>query len=240
VYTIGDTKERFIPMTKKPVGRIIFLGGSYTFGHGVDDDKTYTYLLGKRYWENWHIVNKAVMGWGTSHAYLLVSEEIEGSTPPSVVIYAMIPDHIPRNYIRRDWVKYLKRDHPHFELINGKLELQGTITVAGSELDSPEVREKELDLTKAFLVEMSKKCGNKNIPFIVVLLPSREWPPVIPIITTILVEHNIPYLDISRMNIKGFPNDYHPNQNDHELIAGAISGSFITAKLAELEKSLLL
>src|SRR5712692_5277614 len=60
LYTIGKDKERYIPAPAKPQGRILFLGDSFTFGHGVNDDENYPYFL-SRHWPEWQIVNKAVM-----------------------------------------------------------------------------------------------------------------------------------------------------------------------------------
>jgi len=159
-YTIGNDKGRVIPVPEEPLGRILFLGGSLTYGYGVDDDKTYPYILSQKYWRNWHIVNKAVSGWGTSHAYMTLSEEMERDKRPSVVIYGMISQHIQRNYIREGWVHTVAKyfhSHPHFELVDGNLEFQGVVNVSESKPYSSEVRKKELELTRAFLIEMKKK-----------------------------------------------------------------------------------
>src|SRR5581483_10984107 len=118
--------------------------------HGVNDVENYPYLL-SRYWPEWQVVNKAVMAWGTSHAYMVLAEELESARPPSMVVYATTPDIILRNYKRRSWVKYLSqydRDHPYFEIVDGKLAYQGIVaSVADGEPDSPELRDKELELT---------------------------------------------------------------------------------------------
>lgn len=237
-YTIGNNKERYIPISQRPQGKILFLGCSHTFGEGVEDDENYPYLLSKIYWLNWHIENKAVMGWGTSHAYMLLSQEIESDNPPSAVIYGMIPNHITRNYIRKSWVKRVaqyNREHPHFELIDGNLIFQGLVNVANSKEDNPELHNKEVEMTISFLVGIRNMCKQKRIPFIVILLPQGRLTLPYVIIRT-LVENKIPFLDLSEMKNEGFPHDGHPNRNDHKRIAQAISKSSISEILQSLPK----
>lgn len=224
-YTIGDHGERYIPAPDHPLGRILFLGGSLTFGHGVEDDENYPYLL-SRHWSGWHIVNRAAMGWGTSHAYVALRKEIESDTPPSMAIYAMIPHHIARNYIRRSWLRMLSRygrGQAHFEPIGGVPVFQGVVGVAEGKEDSPELCRTEMELTQAFLLAMHRLCQQKQIPFVVMLL--RKPPPGA--IYRTLTENRTLTLDLLNVRIDGFPHDDHPNPSDHRRIAEAISKSFV-------------
>ncbi len=191
-----------------------------------------------KYWPNWAIVNKATLAWGTSHAYLMVSRETEGVPLPSAVVYSMIPDHISRNYIRKSWLRELSRfdrEQPHFEIIDGKLAFQGVVGIEQGMEDSPELRQKELGLTNAFLVGMQTRCAEKSVPLFVVLLSKSDWPPVI--IKT-LVENQIHYLDLSETKIDYFPHDSHPNESGHRQIAAAIANSFINTEILRLEANL--
>ena len=81
-YTIDSNKERFIPGPKILAGYIVFLGGSFTFGTCVNDRESYPYILATEHWKNWDIRNAAVGAWGTSQAYLMLSDLIESNTPP--------------------------------------------------------------------------------------------------------------------------------------------------------------
>jgi hypothetical protein len=68
-------------------------------------------------WPEWRIVNKGIMGWGTIQAYLTLSKMLQDGKRPSMVIYNMIPEHLPRNYIRKSWVQMmgdLNFFHPQF------------------------------------------------------------------------------------------------------------------------------
>lgn len=139
---------------------------------------------------------------------MALSEELKSDNPPSLLIYAMIPHHINRNYIRKRWVNILSkkndRYHPHFEIINGNLEFQSVVCNVNGKQNMRKLRAKELELTVAFLINMQKKCKQRKIPFITILLPQPHrhsaWPPFI---IASLVEHNILFLDLSEMKIKG-------------------------------------
>jgi|GEM_PF-2497894 len=236
-YTIGPDGERFIPKPAHPVGRIHILGGSFAFGIGVNDEETFAYLL-SQHWPDWYIINKAVMGWGTSHAYITLSRALKSDHPPDVVIYIMIPHHITRNYIRKSWVQFIAKwdfKHPHFELVDGKPEFQGIITLDQSQDDYPGMRQKEIELTQAFLENMHRLCDEKQIPFVVVLLPGMvRMPPYS--ITKVLTENHIGVIDLSEMKLEKFLFDTHPNRNDHKRIADAIQKSFLPELLENIKK----
>lgn len=228
-YTIGADQERYISPPAKPLGRILFLGCSFTFGHGVDDQDNYPAVLAKEYWKDWHIVNKAVMGWGTAHAYQQLLEEMEKKSLPSLVIYAMLPHHITRNYIRKSWVETLskfKRKHPHFEIVGGELEFKGVIDISQSREDSPELRKKEIELTIAFLNNMQKICKEKGIPFLVILLPSNQavWPAAV---IAALAKHDIQFVDMAEMEMKEIYTDQHPAPAEHRRIAKVLADAVI-------------
>ncbi len=228
-YTIGPNKARITPSPHQPVlGHVLFLGGSYTFGHGVDDNDNYPSILAT-YWKHWKIDNMAVAGWGTSHAYMTLQNALNGPTPPSIVIYGMIEHHLKRNYIRKHWVNQIAKvlgGHPHFELVDGQLKFMGIVNASSHLVDPPDLREKEIALTKAFLVQMQTMCRQNHVPFVVVFLDYKR--PVPATVVRTMQEHDIKILDLSAIRIKGFQNDPHPNPEDHRHIADAIAASFVS------------
>lgn len=225
-YAIGSEKERFIPKPQNSLGRILFLGGSFTFGQGVDNDDTFPHIL-STHWKQRHILNKAVMGWGTSHAYMLLLQEMKSPNPPEVTIYVMIPHHITRNYIRRSWVQLLDsfdRAHPHFKLIDGELILKGVVDGSHNLPENPEVLEQEIALTQRFLIEMQDISSQNETEFVVILLGKHHYASIY----NVMVENNINVLDLSNIEIEGFESgDRHPNPNDHRRISQEILSSFI-------------
>ncbi|MDF1587597.1 MAG: SGNH/GDSL hydrolase family protein [Gammaproteobacteria bacterium] len=226
-YTIGPNKERVIPKPADPVGNILFVGRSYTFGHGVNDDENYPYIL-SRYWRNVAIENKAVSGWGTVHAYMTLQDEVKKGKRPDVVIYSMIAHHTKRNYIRVHWVKQITQllgNHPHFELIDDQLVFEGVVNGSSKLIDPPDIENKELALTQKFLSQMQKICLEHGIKFVVVGLDYKR--PIPSDIIKTLDDNKIRFLDLSSVKIKGFTVDPHPTPDDHRLIADAIAQSFI-------------
>lgn len=231
-YTIGVGGERYIAAPKNPKGRVLFLGGSLTFGHGVEDSESFPALLAREYWSDFEVVNRAVMGWGTAHAYLSLLDELRSGRKPKMVIYGYIPDHVVRNYIRKDWIEVMeryKRKHPHFEIKDGELSFKGVVGLAGGLEDSAELGEKELKLTAAFLAAMKKLCQERDIPFVVIFLPKLQ--PLQAEVIKAIRDNRISSLDISRDRPEGFPGDPHPNAKDHRRIAESIGGSFITERI---------
>ena len=237
-YTIDAEKGRRIPAPERPRGRIYFLGCSYTFGWGVEDNQNYPYLLATKHWADWEVKNRSVNGWGTVHAYLVLRKELEKISGPAIFIYGITPDHIPRNYIRKEWITSLaksNRKHPYFDLNEGVLKFHGTVGVLESKQGDEEVRRKELELTSAFLVAMHRLSSERNIPFIVILLPQKhrvawgwnDWPPEK---VKVLVENRIPFLDLTEMKerLDYIKYDVHPTARGHELIADAIARSFVS------------
>jgi len=243
-YTIGGEGERAIPSPVDPLGRILFLGSSYTFGFGVDDRENYPYLLATEHWQGWQVLNKAVNGWGTVHAHMLLEEELKGPSPPALAIYNSVPDHVCRNYLRPAWLKMLAlshQAHPHFELSAGRPIFRGLATVKDAVQDEAEVRLKELDLTAAFISSMHRQAMKRNVGFIVVLLPQRfevacgpvAWPPSL---IRALTEQGVSILDLSE--IKGqmtwLEHDAHPDRGGHRVLASAMAESFVSDTLRSL------
>ncbi len=229
-YTIGHHEERFIPSPANPIGRILFLGGSFTFGHCVNDHETYPYILATEFWKNWEVRNMSSSGWGTTQAYLKLVDAINSDAPPSMVIYGMISPHVQRNYLRQSHLQVLTaslKKIPHFELVNGELIFHGAVRVPSELEDSLELRKKEYALTSALLLGMNRMCAEKNIPFFVIFLPHSEQYPL-QVIHTIYDAH-LQFLDLSTLVEEVLsPKDRHPTAHGHRMIAQAIASSFIS------------
>jgi hypothetical protein len=107
---------------------------------------------------------------------------------PVLILYAMIPDHVRRNYLRKSWVGHVMhgrpiggdsdrmlRGHPHFEVIDGRLVSRGLITdILYAIEDSEALRYAEAAVTESFLVEMHAVSFAKNVPFAVIVLPENH------------------------------------------------------------------
>ncbi len=226
-YTIDEKRQRLIPKPAQSRGRIVFVGGSYTFGFGVEDDEPFPAILARDYWPEWRIENRAVSGYGTAHAYLTVLDELEGDDRPAAIIYPLLNGHIIRNYIRREWVHNLGvygRQHPHFELINGNLVFEGLVGEEESLPGDERVAATERELTVRFVQEINRMCNEEGVAFFLVLLPGRQW---VPSMVAGLYKVDPEPLDLSLFPLKAFVEDGHPNPEDHRGLAQAIADSFI-------------
>jgi hypothetical protein len=219
------------------------VGGSFAVGHGVEDDETFSSVLGERYWKDYKLANGAVSGWGTANCYLRTMAELQSDDPPVLVIYAMIWQHVERNYIRREWLEHLrfahaarvdgklavgvdgiKTYHPHFELVDDQLQLQGIINREAGLDVTPALVRTELELTNAFIREMHETATSHGVEFAVVLLGHAE-DPYDPAFLAFMDSLGIVYLDLSDTVPDGFYDDEHPNPADHRWIAEQIAQS---------------
>lgn len=90
-YSIDlDGHRRTGPPSDKP--KIVALGGSFTFGYGVDDVQTYSALL-ERSLGDYDVINAGAMAWGTTHAWLKLQDILATDTEVRLVLYGFI--HLP-------------------------------------------------------------------------------------------------------------------------------------------------
>ena len=129
-YSIDEHGFRLLATPSEPNRHVLFLGGSYTFGHGVSDLQNIPALMATRHWPKSRVVNAAVNGWGTVQSYLKLKELIGLDPKASMVLYGWMSRHAERNYLS---IRRLKNYHdqgyksPYFDLDeNGNLLLQGT------------------------------------------------------------------------------------------------------------------
>jgi hypothetical protein len=234
-YTIGANRARITPQKTGEQKTVLFVGGSHTFGYGVDDHEAFPAILGQDAWNQWSVENRAVTGWGTSHALLTVRDALESQSLPEAVIYVMIPHHFNRNYLRRSWVSGVAEygfKHPHFELVEEVLEFQGLAGVAESLEDGLGVRRKEVALTEAMITTMHNETKAKGVQFVLVLLPRQflesQWPPQF---IDAIYRTGMNVLDLTELEPDFISeNDRHPTKEMHRRIAKEIHAWF-TPKL---------
>ncbi len=69
------------------------MGGSFSWGHGMENDKTFTEILGREF--NVPVANFAYGSYGTVQSLQLL--ERHSNLKPKVIIYGFIADHLRRN-----------------------------------------------------------------------------------------------------------------------------------------------
>ncbi len=101
VYTIDQDGHRITPPTKdndSPACLLLF-GDSVTFGEGVNDEQTFSFLVGQQLQEEYAVTNLAFSGYGP-HQMLSAFES--GRVAPDArcrsqqFVYVAIPEHIAR------------------------------------------------------------------------------------------------------------------------------------------------
>ena len=90
----------------KPITRpaVLVVGGSYTQGYGVTDDKPYSYLLNRQFSER-DFLNYGTGGYGTYQSLLRVERYFkQDKQKAGLVIYGIIGHHPTRNVAAPSWV----------------------------------------------------------------------------------------------------------------------------------------
>ena len=96
-------RNETIAVTKK----IVSLGCSFTYGYGVNDTETFTYLLQKNH-PNFNFTNMGVIGYGTVQSYLQLNKIVNSKNSPDVVILNFASYHLERNPMVASYRRALK------------------------------------------------------------------------------------------------------------------------------------
>jgi hypothetical protein len=221
MYTVDADGHRVTPAPAQPRATVVFVGDSFTFGTGVEDQQTFPWLLGADYWPDVKVVNAGVGGWGMTQGYLAIEDLLGQALPPSAIVYQMIPDDIYRSYLRSPVTTGVRR---RLEFVNGQFVMRDVRPGPASPV-TPELVEREIRMASDLLVAMQALCDAHHVPFAVLLLADRGSYP--PDISYALGEHKILTVALTRLLYERFTHDYHPNAADHRRIAAAIASSKI-------------
>jgi len=241
-YSTGEYGQRLADAPDDPNGRILFLGGSFTFGYGVNDTEPFPAVLGSGVWKDWEVINRAVSGWGTVHALLTLEEELAAGRIPDLVIYSMIPHHLHRNYLRKSWMENIwaeGRAHPKVVVENGRPVHQGLAKPGDGLEETSDLEQAEDELFWAVLKRMQKLCKDSGCPLKVALLPpSTDWQRYSPtFVKTLLDQEGLEMLDLSSLDLPFILSDPHPTAEGHVILAEAFdqssAGEFVRERAAK-------
>lgn len=226
-YNIDSNGNRRVP--KAGAGpEIIFLGGSFTFGYGVEDAEAYPAVL-QRGFPEWKAVNSGAMAWGTVHAWLKLTQRLKQPGRPAMIVYGFIDHHRQRNWLRRRWLESLRRknsfENPRVQIVGDRVVWQGLANPEVHGLDDSEaVVEAENEITARLLSEMALNCRREGVPFLVIYLPDgSDATHHHPLQSTFdLLAKEGAFIDL-RSVIEHpqarFPNNNHPSAEGHCMIA---------------------
>ena len=133
VYSFDERGNRASSQPSDPLAhpQVVFLGGSFMFGEGLNDHETlpsqFSMAAGRR------VVNAGMHGYGSHQAYRLLDDSLTydnrvGGQPTDLVVYRMIGDHRNRASGRYSW----DRHGPCYQLSSeGKPQYQGSFLRCG-------------------------------------------------------------------------------------------------------------
>lgn len=234
----------------------LFLGCSYTFGFGLNDDETLPSYFNEFTDSSFHVVNYAYIGYGTHHALKITQEKIAKektilSSDSSIAIYSFIPHHILRSAGKVYW----DLQGPWYEIENDSITYKGTfenrsllgsnrlVTIAKEvwrfsylhrKFFAP-VKKQDVLRTVKMIEQMNIEFKRHSISFYVVLGSEQVKTPEIDFFYSEFYKTGIPYFLIDSIipDIKSNHDAYfivgdgHPNPNYNRKLA-----EFLAKKIA--------
>jgi hypothetical protein len=230
VATYNTDSHRFRETESQQPGNeniptILCLGGSFTFGQGVENDQTYP-----AYWDqaapDVRVLNAGVNGWGTVQALLFLQRILESDSKPSLVTYGLIPSHADRNADRETWLDLIDRSgrkKPVLINVEGQLVFDRLIGAGEGRPASELLGRDELQLTINAVSQMSKLCNSQDIEFYCLLLGddrSNETAEQVQSDGLVRLIANsgvrvIDFLDLPKLR---YPHDGHPTREWHQRV----------------------
>lgn len=257
--TIEKKGNRFIKNSEKNEGNIIFIGGSFTQGWGINDDQTFSSLIKKNF-KDYNVYNFGQSGYGGVQSLLLLENIIKKIEKPKLIIYGFIEHHEQRNVARSTWLetllRYSKRGHDHkpkipYATINkdnqliihepkGYIEFwlreKSSLILILEKFTNKQInrqRKKYQDLvTKQIFIEMKKIADENNSNFLIVNLyfSNKDNEKNYEVFIN---EKNLNYTNCNLNLDKSLLilNDFHPNHKANELYRKCIKDYIEKKKL---------
>lgn len=224
VYHIGADGFRIIPKTSDdPLAKEIdFVGCSFTFGSGVEDDETFSAILAAEAWPRRRVRNISCGGWSTTHSYLAIQDLLEHSERILAIFHGYIGDHLRRNHLRRSYRQVVRGNFPFFELVDGRAKYRGVRKFDEATIpDGKGVDREEEEITLALLRGMAEMCRAKAVPFAVLVLHRKSDR----ILDRLVAEGGVNVIDVSGASDDFHPIDGHPTRYWHRAVAAALAAS---------------
>ena len=237
-YTIGSDGDRIVPGSPDSGTTVSFLGCSFCFGLGVNDDEVFSSIIQREYWKGCRLRNLGCIAYGTSHVLLRLQDEVRAGRKTDLAIYCWMWHHRFRNYRRRGWLKFMTHikpcKNPLHEVERGQLVFKGLIGVDQSLDDNdPTLPHLEDQVTYALLKAIRALCQEHGIRLVVVMYPFvLASGPAGEVSDRKMVSDcrslGIEYLDLTRCTALTdpadyYPNDGHPKASWHEVVARLIA-----------------
>lgn len=226
--------------------KVVFLGGSFTMGRGVDDDETFVWKTQEKF-PGLDFRNLGVGAYGTYQSLMVLENEIKKRETPKVVIYGLIDNHMHRNVAQAKWMEVLYYNRydtvPEIPFItmndNGTLirnkptshtklplsmyfitmlQLERSINMILSYKREQNAKE----VLKILILEMKELCERQNIQFYVNVLHwnTDGFSDLIKFFQSNKIQHincNVPLSEDNTIK-----DDGHPDESVHKIWADSV------------------
>ena len=113
----------FVPKGQHDKSAVAFVGDSFTFGLGVDDDETFVHLLSATGAQTHRAhLNFGVIGYSTDQQLLMIQDDVLRFSPGAVFLVVYLGNDLFDNELA--FPLQAKQAKPYFELVSGALELR--------------------------------------------------------------------------------------------------------------------
>lgn len=223
---------------KNAAPQILCLGGSFTFGQGVEDFETFSARLEALLGGQDRVVNGGVNGWGTVQVMLQLERILDSSNAltdtalPQKVFYGFLPIHANRNSDRESWLAMLSQSGRRKPVVvmgeSGRWEFSKLVGVEEGRLPGAELNDDETQITLGCIAQMDEMCRERGVSFVCLLLGEDRTETTPEGITCESVrsfcqDEGIAWVDCTDLPVLRFPHDGHPTVQWHESVAQRLS-----------------
>lgn len=168
--------------------RVLFIGDSYTFGWGVDQQEVLPYqleqlLAGPPYAMNVDIYNLGVPGYNTVQEFHLLNQVLDRYSPELVMVGYVMNDAQPQANVHerpsvryryvRSWLLAFIKEQYNYYMHEGEAVLATGLNLPDTDFVSSVVENQpKWVATRQALTDMADLARSRDIPFILVVFPS--------------------------------------------------------------------
>lgn len=234
LYSTDEVGARRVPGAPGTGPMAIFLGDSFTFGHGVEDDEAYPARV-QTHWPGTRVRNRGLNGGSTANALIALRDDLARGDV-SLVVYGWIVLHDVRNYLDRSWLEMMARSHqklPLFRVQDGRpVDMRLVGVSEGRSRDEEGFVEEEFRVTEALIGELARETRAHGARFVFAVLPIHLGTDVqraaLAHLAPVLRANEIEVVDLQdeeglSADEMFFPVDGHPKPEWHRRVGDALA-----------------